>query len=260
MCAMTVLQALVLSLVEGVAEFLPISSTGHLILAARLLDIPQTEFVKSFEIIIQLGAILAVVFLYWRTLLTNRQVWPKVLVAFIPTAFVGLVFYRSIKDYLIGNTGVTLAALFFGGVALILIELRHDDGRPSASSIADLSYKNAFLIGACQSISVVPGVSRAAATILGALLLGTSRSSAVEFSFLLAVPTMAAATGLDLVKSNISFSPSESFLLLVGFLGSFVTALICIKLFIRYVQRNNFIPFGIYRVSLAVAFWLIVLR
>ncbi len=257
---MTVLQALVLSLVEGIAEFLPISSTGHLILVAKLLDIPQTEFVKSFEVIIQLGAILAVVFLYWRTLLTKREIWQKILVAFIPTGVVGLVFYRIIKEYLIGNTRITLAALFLGGVALILIELWHNDNRPSTGSVEGLSYKNAFLIGACQSISVVPGVSRAAATILGALLLGTRRSSAVEFSFLLAVPTMAAATGLDLVKSGISFSPSEYFLLLLGFSGAFFTALICVKLFIRYVQRNDFIPFGIYRVLLAIAFWIFVLR
>ncbi len=253
---MTILQALVLSLVEGITEFLPVSSTGHLVLAAKALDIPQTEFVKSFEIFIQLGAICAVVFLYWRTLLTNKAVWGRVLAAFVPTAIVGLIFYQIIKSYLIGNTYVTLAALFLGGIALIIIEWTHKDDSWSVDSIEGISYKSAFFIGLFQAISVIPGISRAAATILGALLLGTQRRAAVEFSFLLAVPTMASATGLDMVRSSLSFSPYEYFVLLLGFVASFITALVCIKFFIRYVQRNTFTPFGIYRIVLAVVFWL----
>jgi len=253
---MTILQALVLSLVEGITEFLPISSTGHLVLVAELLDIPQTEFVKSFEIFIQLGAICAVVFLYWRTLLTNLAVWGRVIAAFVPTAIAGAVFYQTIKSHLIGNIYITLAALFLGGIALIVIEWAHKDDLWTTDSIEGMSYKRAFFIGSFQAISIVPGVSRAGATILGGLLLGTQRKAAVEFSFLLAVPTMASATGLDLLKSSLLFSGHEYLLLFLGFIASFVTALLCVKFLISYVQRNTFIPFGVYRIALATVFWL----
>lgn len=257
---MDYLQAIIFSIVEGFTEFLPISSTGHLVLTAKLLQIPQTEFIKSFEVIIQLGAILAVLFLYWKTIWSNKKTWKPVIAAFIPTAVVGLVFYKIVKNVLLGNEYVTLYALLIGGIVLILIErffakTQNDNG---VGKIEDISLKNAFIIGLFQSISIVPGVSRAAATIIGAMLLGTKRKTAVEFSFLLAIPTMAAATGLDLVKTNFSFSSSEWGILSVGFIGSFIFAAIAVKFFLQFIQNHTFIPFGIYRIILALMFFLFI--
>ncbi len=255
---MSVFQAILLSIVEGLTEFLPISSTGHLILASQILNIPENEYIKTFEIAIQLGAILAVIFLYWKTLVKNIELWKKILVAFIPTGVLGFVLYKFIKHYLLGNSWVVVISLIVGGIILILFEKLITNKKPSARS--PLTYKNAFLIGVAQSFSMIPGVSRAAATIVGAMLLGLDRTSAVEFSFLLAVPTMAAATGLDLLKSNLAFTGNEILLLLIGTLGAFVTAAITIKFFIKFVQKNNFVGFGIYRIIVALLFILLVLR
>lgn len=258
---MDLLQALTLSLIEGITEFLPISSTGHLVLTAHLLKINQTEFVKSFEIFIQLGAILAVVILYWKTLI-NFNVWKNIVLAFIPTAILGLVFYDYIKEVLLGNVLVTLATLFLGGIILIFVDSlfqENDSGKKKIESMEKLTPKVALLIGLAQSVSMIPGVSRAAATIIGGLFLGLSKKTAVEFSFLLAIPTMLAATGLDLVKSSFQFTTVELGLLGVGFLGSFITALVAVKWFIKYVQNHNFVAFGVYRIVLALIFWLFLI-
>jgi undecaprenyl-diphosphatase len=253
---MDIIQALILSIVEGITEFLPISSTGHLVLASTLLHITQTEFVKSFEVIIQLGAILAVIVLYWRTLLTNRRALINILIAFIPTAIVGFTLYKLIKEMLIGNVWVTLWALLLGGIILILWDKLYKEKEHHLDAIEKLSYKKAFVIGIFQSISIVPGVSRAAATIIGGLTVGLKRKAAVEFSFLLAIPTMAGATGLDLLKSNFSFTSQEWVILSIGFVGAFVTALFAVKYFIKYVEHHGFFAFGIYRIILAVLFLL----
>ncbi len=254
---------------------MPISSTGHLILTADLLKIAQTDFVKSFEIIIQLGAIAAVVLLYWRTLTTSKLVWSRILIAFLPTAIVGFILYKSIKSYLIGNTLITLAALLFGGIMLIALELhlsfprkreslnprvKHEDDKEekNSSEIEKITTKQAFFIGLCQSVSIVPGVSRAAASIIGGLFVGAKRKTAVEFSFLLAVPTMLAATGLDLIKSDFSFSGNEYGLLAIGFLGSFIVAIGAVKFLLQFVQTHTFIPFGIYRIILSILFLLFI--
>ncbi len=253
-------QVIILSLVEGVTEFLPISSTGHLILVSNILGIAQTEFLKSFEIIIQLGAILAVVSLYWKTLTTNILVWKKIMVAFIPTVIVGLAFYRMIKEVFLERTEITLFALFFGGVLLIILEKLYKEQAHHIDSIEKLSIKKAFLIGLVQSLSIIPGVSRAAATIFGGLFIGLKRKAAVEFSFLLAVPTMAAATALDIVKTSFSFSIYEWSLLVIGFIGAFVTALITVKYFIQFIQKHTFIPFGVYRIILSFLFWMLFIK
>jgi len=252
--------ALILSIVEGISEFLPISSTGHLVLAAKLLRIPQTDFVKSFEIIIQLGAILAVVFLYWRVILSKKKLWKPILLAFLPTALIGLTLYKVVKNVLLGNATITLAALFIGGIVLILVEYFYKEEKAYVDNIEKISPKNALLIGLAQSLSIIPGVSRAAATIVGALLLKTKRKTAVEFSFLLAIPTMFAASGLDLIKSHFSFSPYEYSVLAVGFIGSFVVALFAVKFFLKFIQTHTLIPFGVYRIILSILFFLFVLK
>lgn len=257
---MDFLQAAILSVVEGISEFLPISSTGHLILASDILKIPQSEFVKSFEIIIQLGAIFAVLFLYWKRIISNFKLWPKLLIAFLPSAIIGLTLYKVIKHLLLGNSYITLLALFFGGILLIALEKIYKEKEHHVSSIEQISNKQAFLIGICQSVSVIPGVSRSAATIIGGMFSGLKRTTAVEFSFLLAIPTMAAATGLDLVKSNFSFTINQYLLLFVGLLGSFITAMLAIKFLLKFVQNHTFIPFGIYRIALSVIFWIIIIN
>jgi undecaprenyl-diphosphatase len=257
---MTILQALILSAVEGISEFLPISSTGHMILAADILKVAQTGFVKDFEIIIQLGAILAIVVLYWNSLFRSIEVWKRIIVAFIPTGIIGLLLFKIVKNYLLGNLYVTLVSLLVGGIVLIFLELIYEEKEHHIDDIAKMTLPKAFVIGLFQSIAIIPGVSRSAATIVGALFLGTKRKAAAEFSFILAVPTMLAATGLDLIKTNFSYSPSEWLMLAVGFSGAFIVALISVKLFLKYVQRNNFIIFGAYRIVAAILFYLIVLR
>lgn len=257
---MDYLQAIVLSIVEGISEFLPISSTGHLVLTSDLLNIQQTEFVKSFEIIIQLGAVLAVVVLYWKTLLQSRKVWERILVAFVPTAILGFILYKVIKGFLLGNTSVTLWALLIGGILLILLELIYKEKEHHADSIEHLSLKQAFFIGVFQSLAMIPGVSRSGATIIGGLFLGAKRKAAVEFSFLLAIPTMLAATALDMTKSSFSFTPYEFSLLAVGFIGSFIVAIFAVKFFLKFVQHHTLIPFGIYRIVLAILFFIFVIR
>jgi undecaprenyl-diphosphatase len=254
---MDIFQALILSIVEGISEFLPISSTGHLVLTADLLKIPQTEFVKSFEIIIQLGAILAVLTLYGRRLLVSIEVLKKVIIAFVPTGIIGLTLYRVVKDLLIGNSLVTVIALFLGGILLIILEKIYLEKPHHLEKIEHLSYKNAILIGLAQSVSIIPGVSRAGATIMGGMFLGLKRTTATEFSFLLAIPTMFAATGLDLMKNYEVILSSDPSILAVGLIGSFITALFSVKFLIQYVSKHNFIVFGVYRIILSIIFWLI---
>jgi undecaprenyl-diphosphatase len=255
---MTLLDSIILGIVEGVTEFLPISSTGHLILASRLLGLPQTEFQKSFEIAIQLGAIASVVILYWRKFL-DIPVMSRVLTAFIPTGIIGFALYKIIKMYLFTNETIVLWALALGGVALIVFELLHREPKDAVSDLRSISYPKAALVGVFQSLSVIPGVSRAGATIVGGLILGLSRGTIVEFSFLLAVPTMLAATGYDLLRNASAFAPEQFGTLAAGFISSFIVAILSIKFLLAYVRTNTFIPFGVYRILLALVFGLFVL-
>ncbi|MCK9351479.1 MAG: undecaprenyl-diphosphate phosphatase [Candidatus Paceibacterota bacterium] len=250
---MTIFHAIILGIVEGLTEFLPVSSTGHLILAGKFLGLPGGNFEKSFDIIIQLGAILSVVVLYWRVFLRDIPALKKICVAFLPTAVIGLALYKFIKQ-LMGSEWVIVWALFLGGVILIVFEhlYKKKPKMELVENISQISYKNAFLIGLFQAISVIPGVSRSGATIVGGLSLGIKRETIVEFSFLLAVPTMCAATGLDLVKNWRSFSADDAGILAAGFVTSFIVALVCIKLFLGFVRKYDFTSFGIYRIVVAI--------
>ncbi|OGM29784.1 undecaprenyl-diphosphatase UppP [Candidatus Woesebacteria bacterium RIFCSPHIGHO2_01_FULL_41_10] len=250
-------QAIILSIVEGITEFLPISSTGHLILASKVLGIPQTEFVKSFEIAIQLGAILAVVFLYFQTLVKNLEVWKRILVAFLPTGIIGFFAYEFVKTHLLGNLDVVIFSLFFGGIAIFALEEFLSYKKNQHKTIENLSYRHSILIGLFQSISIIPGVSRAMATIFGGRSVGLNRKSATEFSFLLAIPTMLVATLFDLAKTSFLFSNKEYALLLIGFVGAFISALITIKQLVNFIQKHSFKAFAYYRIILAAIFWLI---
>ncbi len=261
---MTFVHALVLGMVEGFTEFLPISSTAHLIITSRLLGLPETEFLKSFTVAIQLGAILAVVVLYARRLLTDWEMSKRIIAAFIPTALVGLLLYQLIKGVLLESYHTVIVALFLGGVALIAFErLRRrasGEATDTEEDVRYLSYPKTVLIGCAQALAVVPGVSRAAATIVGGMLLGVSRQAIVEFSFLLAVPTMAAATGYDLLKNAGAFTLQDVHLLIVGFITSFAFALIGIRYLLGYIRRSSFTGFGVYRIIAAIAFALLLIR
>ncbi len=257
---MDILSAAILGVVEGITEFLPISSTGHLILASRLLGLEQTEFLKSFEIAIQLGAILSVIALYGRRFLLNRAILLRLAAAFVPTAVIGLVLYKLIKHFFLGNQYVVLWALFAGGILLILFEKWHKEESGAMDQLEKIPIGKAVAIGAFQSLAVIPGVSRAAATIIGGLLLGLTRRTIVEFSFLLAMPTMLAATVLDLLKSGGGFSGGQYGYLAVGFSTSFVVAIAGIKFLLAFIKNNNFVAFGVYRIVVSVFFYFWLLR
>lgn len=266
---MTIFHGVILGIIEGLTEFLPISSTAHMIIAAEWLKIPSSDFLKTFEISIQLGAILAVVILYWKRIWSSWNLIGKIATAFIPTAIIGLIFYKIVKNYLLDNNYIIASALLIGGIILIIFEganSKKDSGKNLASTSAEtndtkdnteisISYKQAVIIGVFQSLAIIPGVSRAAATIIGGLSLGVKRKNIVEFSFLLAIPTMLAATGLDLIKSRavlMSLSSHDLLIWLIGFIVSFVTAIIGVKFFIKFIQKNNFVPFGWYRIVLGI--------
>ena len=264
---MSFFEAIILGLVEGITEFLPISSTAHLMMTSKILAIAQSEFLKSFEIVIQFGAIAAVIFMFGRRLMKSSQLWKKIAVAFLPTAIIGFALYELIKTRLIGNLTVAVWSLIIGGLALIVVErfflkkparLNNNNNSAEQNGLNDISHRQAFFIGAIQALAVIPGVSRAAATIVPALFFGASRKAAAEFSFMLALPTVAAAAGYDLVKNLDVWAVNGNITLLgVGFLVSFLAAIASIKFMLSYIQNHSFAVFGVYRVVVASLFFLL---
>ncbi len=253
-----VLKAIILGIVEGFTEFLPISSTGHLILVNQFISFDE-QFTTVFDIVIQLGAILAVL-IYFRKKLwpfgssnsNTKEVillWQKTIIGVLPAIFFGVLFGNVIEKKLF-NPWIVALALFIGGIIIIIIEKKKR--LPVTSSIDHLSIKTAFFIGLIQCLSFIPGTSRSGATIMGGVLLGASRTVATEFSFFLAIPTMFAASLYSLIKYRGSFSLDQYFLLSVGFIVSFIVAFFVIKFFIRYIQKSDFTKFGYYRVILAI--------
>jgi undecaprenyl-diphosphatase len=240
---------------------LPISSTGHLILASHLLDIANTDALKSFEIAIQLGAILAVFIFYFKKFL-DIDILKKLFVAFLPTGVLGFTLYKIIKGYLIGNMYIVVAALFVGGVIMLLVERwykKSSQENNSIKDIKDLSYSDVLKLGLFQSIAMIPGVSRSGATIVGGLTIGIPRAVLAEFTFLLAVPTMAAATGYDIFKNYKIFSKDDISMIAVGFIAAFVTALFVVKWLLAYIKKHDFTVFAWYRIVLSIVFALVFL-
>lgn len=255
---MTYFDSILLGALEGLTEFIPVSSTGHLILASTLLGLPQTDAMKSFEIAIQLGSILAVVVLFFKDFL-NLEVLKRLVIAFIPTGLVGFFLYGFIKDVLIGDPMIVVTALAVGGAAIIAIERDHGKDERAEEPVTSVSFKKSLLIGVAQSLAVIPGVSRSGATVMGGLLLGLPRATVLKFSFLLAVPTMIAATGYDLLKTPEALMGNNAGLLAAGFVTAFLVALATVKAAMAFVKRYSFAPFGYYRIALAFLFWLIIL-
>jgi undecaprenyl-diphosphatase len=254
---MTLFDALILGALEGITEFLPISSTGHLILASHLLGLEQTNAHQAFEVSIQLGSILAVLFLYAKRLLQDKTLWLKIAVAFLPAGVLGFLFYKQIKTlFAVETVSIMLIA---GGIVFLIFEyLRRDKPIDAGKDISELSFKEAFTIGVFQSLSMIPGTSRSGATLIGGLIMGLSRKSAAEFSFLLAIPTMIIATAYDLLKHRNEMVVDDYFMLSVAFITAFVFALATVKLFVTFVSRHTFTPFAIYRIVVGIIFFYFV--
>lgn len=250
---MTITQSIIIAIIEGITEFLPISSTGHMILASAAMGIHDDEFVKTFEVFIQLGAILAIAMMYIKRFFRGLEIYMKLIVAFIPTGVIGFLAYDYIKAYLF-NPIVVSVSLILGGIFLIFIDKKVVKSETKLAEVEDMSYKNAFFIGLCQCFSMVPGTSRAAATIIGGVFNGLDKKQATEFSFLLAVPTMMAAGGYDLLKSDLAFTSDQLIMLGIGSAVAFISAWIAVKLFIKYVSSHGFTAFGYYRIALGVLF------
>tara|TARA_R110001632_G_scaffold85917_1_gene188154 strand:- start:34827 stop:35591 length:765 start_codon:yes stop_codon:yes gene_type:complete len=248
---MDFLQSIILGIIEGVTEFLPISSTGHLIVASSWLGVEQTEANKAFEVIIQLSAILAVVANYRdKFTLKHRDLWVKVLMAFIPIGCIGLLFHQQIKDFF--TVSIVGTMFIVGGIVFLIVEYFYKEHSEQTIGIENISYKQAMWIGVAQVFALIPGTSRAGASIVGGLLVGLNRKVSAEFSFLLALPVLAAAAGFDTVKHYNEFSDGNLLILLVGFVTSFIVAYLSINLFMRFLDRFTFVAFGIYRIVFGV--------
>jgi undecaprenyl-diphosphatase len=247
---MTVFQAVVIAIVEGLTEFLPVSSTGHMVIVQELLGLEPTEFTKTYMVNIQFGAILSVVVLYWKRFFRSLDFYWKLLVAFIPAAILGYFLGDSI-DLLLENVAVVAVALLLGGIVLLFV-----DNWFKPKGVEGIGYGRAFAIGVCQCIALIPGVSRSAATIIGGMGTGLTRKHAAEFSFFLAVPTMAAASGYKMLQGWKAdpdlFSGDHIGLLLLGNAVAFIVAWLAIRSFVGFLTRHGFRVFGWYRIALGL--------
>jgi len=244
---MDILQAIILGIIEGATEFLPVSSTGHMIVVSQWLGMVQSEGNKAFEVIIQLAAILAVVANYREKFsLAYLELWKKVVLAFIPIGLVGLLLHKQIKAMF--TVEIVACMFIIGGIVFLLVEYLQRGRKPAVEQVEDLSYRQALYIGLAQVFALIPGTSRAGASIVGALLVGLSRKASAEFSFLLALPVMLAASGFDLLKHYHDFAGAQWIPLLTGFIVAFVSAWLVMRLFIRFLERFTFVAFGVYRI------------
>lgn len=260
------LKTVVIGVIEGVTEWLPVSSTGHMLLFDAFVPLKMTEqFKEMFFVVIQLGAILAVVAMFWsrmfplsvseKKIKTDKNIismWLRVAVACVPSAVLGFLF----DDWLEANFGspLTVAAmLIIYGIAFIIIERRNRNRPPKIFTLAGINMETALIIGLFQVLSMIPGTSRSGATIIGALLLGVSRTAAAEFTFFLAVPTMLGASVLKILKFGFNFTEAEILTLIIGMAVAFAVSMLAIKFLMDYVRRHNFTAFGIYRIILGVA-------
>ena len=245
---MTTIEAIIIATVEGITEFLPISSTGHMIITEALLGVNMDEFTKAFTVNIQFGAILSVVVLYWRRFLQSWTFYQKLLVAFMPAAVIGLL-GSNLIDQLFESVMVVAITMLFGGILLLFVDKWFKKEKENQK----VTYRNALKIGFWQCIAMIPGVSRSAASIIGGMQQKLSRTNAAEFSFFLAVPTMAAASGYKLLKiilepNGISLLKDNLTTLLIGNIVAFIVAMIAIKTFITFLQKHGFKVFGWYRI------------
>lgn len=263
---MDILKAIFLGIVQGITEWLPISSTGHMILVDQFLHLSSSKkFIDTFLVVIQFGSILAVLILYFEKLnpfskkktekarKSTWDLWLKVVIAVMPSGIIGVLFDKQIDEVFFRPIVVALALIIYG-IIMIWLESRHN--KPKITKLNQLSYKTAFAIGMFQILALVPGTSRSGSTIIGAILIGTSRFVAAEFSFFLAIPTMLGASLLKLVKSGFSFTGYEWFIMFVGAFVAFIVSVVVIKFFINYIKKHDFKSFGVYRIVLGIIVFL----
>lgn len=249
---MTIFDSIILGIVEGFTEFLPISSTGHLIVVSDLLGIDQTSVTKAYEVIIQFAAILAVIFNYKDKFSPKHiSLWIKLFVAFLPIGIVGFIFSHQIKELF--SIHVVAVMFILGGIVFLIVEkfFIKDESR-LIQDVEDVTMKQSLFIGIAQVFALIPGTSRAGSTIIGALLVGLSRKASAEFSFLLALPVMSAVSAYDLLKHYKEFSDANLVVLLVGFIVAFIVAYLTVKLFLKFLDRFTFVSFGIYRILFGI--------
>ena len=249
---MTIYDSIILGVIEGFTEFLPISSTGHMIVASKFMGIDQTSVTKAFEVIIQFAAILAVIFNYKEKFTLEKiELWKKVFLAFLPIGAVGFIFSHQIKELF----SINIVAIMFiiGGIIFLIVEKFYI---PNEEHLTDdveaVTYKQSMWIGIAQVFALIPGTSRAGSTIIGALLVGMSRKASAEFSFLLAFPVMSAVTAHDILKYYHEFSGANLEALIVGFVVAFIVAYLTIKLFLAFLEKFTFVAFGIYRILFGI--------
>jgi len=244
---MTVFQAIIIAIVEGITEFLPISSTGHMIITEKILGMESTEFLKAFTVNIQFGAILSVIILYWKRFFQTLNFYYKLFIAFIPAMVLGFLLGKYI-DALLENVVVVAITLLLGGIILLFVDKWFNNPKEDQ----EISNSTAFKIGLFQCIAMIPGVSRSAATIIGGMTQKLSRKTAAEFSFFLAVPTMFAASAYKLLENYKSINTENISLLLIGNIVAFIVAMIAIKSFIAFLTKYGFKAFGYYRIVLGL--------
>ena len=254
---MDIFQAIIIGIIEGFTEFLPISSTGHMIVASKFLGIEESALIKAYEVIIQFAAIMAVMLIYKEKITFKKvDLWSKLFLAFLPLAIVGFIF----KDHIKALFNVQTVAWMFiiGGVIFLIVEYFYKEKESHVCDVEKVSYKQALWIGIAQVFSLVPGTSRAGATIIGGLLTGLDRKASMDFSFLLAIPVMAAVTGYDLLKHYQDFADANWGAFVVGFVTAFVVAYLTIKLFLAFIQRFTFVAFGVYRIIFGVVLLMVI--
>ncbi len=249
---MNISDSIILGIIEGFTEFLPISSTGHMIVAGKFLGVEQTSITKAYEVIIQFAAILAVVFNY-KDKLTPKHInlWIKVFISFLPLAVVGYIFKEQIKELF--SVNVVAVMFIVGGIVFLVMEWFFiDDKKAAIKDVEDVGYKEALVIGVAQVFALIPGTSRAGSTIIGALSVGLSRKASAEYSFLLALPVMSAVSAYDFLKHYKEFASSDMAVLGVGFVTAFVTAYITMRLFLSFLEKFTFVVFGVYRIVFGI--------
>jgi undecaprenyl-diphosphatase len=248
---MDIIQAIIIGIIEGFTEFLPISSTGHMIVTSKFLGIEQNSVIKAYEVIIQFAAILAVMLLYRDKInLKEIDLWTKLMAAFLPLAIIGFLLKDWVKEIFVIET---VAWMFIvGGIIFIIVEYFHNDDEKESKEVEEITWFQAMSIGFGQVLSLVPGTSRAGSTIIAGMLSGVNRKASTEFSFLLAIPVMTAVSSYDLLKHYQDFVGADMTAFVVGFVVAFVVAYITIKLFIVFLQRFTFVAFGIYRIVFGI--------
>lgn len=248
---MDIFQAAILGIIEGLTEFLPISSTGHLIVASEWLGLEQTNQNMAFEVIIQVAAILAIFSHYSAKFsLEHIRLWINVFIAFLPIAAIGFLFHHQIKEFF--TLSIVAWMFIVGGVIFLIMEKLYNEGTHRTRDIEDLNIKQAFWIGIAQMFALIPGTSRAGASIVGGIMMGLDRKASAEFSFLLALPVLAAASGLDLLKNYSEFANTSWLPLIVGFIMAYIVAFLTMSLFLRFLDKFTFNTFGIYRIIFGI--------